>query len=1621
MTTRTAAAIGRLGEDLALGFFTACGYQLPRAAVPARRRRGRPHRRAAATLVVFVEVKTRGPGSWTPAHAAVTAAQLRRLRGAARAWLAEQPAAAASPTCAATWSRCSSAARVAASSCGTSRPSADRPAGLTSRARARRRRGVARGPRKTRWPRPRPRVMLAAGRHCIWPPDGGHPPPVSRRRPGGMNYWHILEEARTALAAGRYRDAEEQYEAAIAARTRSPRRVFFTETSVDLARRLTDAVRAASGPTPTAGRWERAVEALRARFRRRAPRRPSRAPCAPPTCAPRTTPSATSPCSPPASTWSSPAASRRATPAGGGAAGEGAAAHGPPHGPRLRPRSPARRPAAHARRIVSGWPAPATRCWSTRPPATATSASRPHAWARTLLDLLAPAYFPDADPRGRPPLVDRHAQRPPSRRPARDPRAVTTNASRAPSSRRPRAAAARARCVETARQRHRRPISPCRTIARRAPCSPRREDAEPGTPAYERLAQARAVLDHRHPRGPGLGVGVHRRRRPRAPGAVVGRMPARRRRRGARARTRSRCAICWRRSGAAPLGRARRRRRLSPRRWARRPVRSGAGAAALGAAGTARCPRDPLTPQTSWRLALARSGPWRDDWRPGRGHPLLTPPGRRRSARRAARRRSSRRWRRVCSGWPACVASTRPTRPCGPGSANSGGAAMRAAAFIHDCAVLDSPAKRSLDEGFAAWTLPLLWTRPDPLPASAARDDEADRPDLAGNDVTVVNTGRPGRPSPPGADATAAGASCWTASSAPTELGEIAREAYGPVTLVPGRRRRARPRRGPGLARRTGAHAARGRRRAAGGGPLDAPGGEPQRRPARRAGGCGRARAAYTRCYDLYAEAVARLPREAPRGRRRRRGTGWGAQFAQRVRKSGLVAGAVDDLPEDPAALDAVWGVFEGSDASWVFLDSAAIHWQLWRRDPGLPARLHARLVSARPAARVGRRRAAASWPPTSRRASTACSRRTAGRTTSILRDDAAPRLRLAARGPVPGARLLATESWCAPLQHLATATATRDAGPRRRQRRRRATSGAGPQPSVRRGRLATVISAREIGFASADRHALVVPRLACFDDPAAAAPVADGGHGRRRGARRTPAAARPRRRARILASLEVNALLAAPVAVVEILDGRWWRRLPAGPRTRPRRPRRFGGAAEVVDLPSGDATTDLGVGGRDVAGRARVRRRLRRAAAGPGRRRDEPVPGVHLHAGDGGAGVERPRALAAARLGGRRADRTAAPVGETPPAGAAEVVAVMGCPGRAMPGVGDDGDARGAPAARLQWLRPRDIARAERDAAAALQPDAVLVTDLGAWLPGAVPRDDDTAHALRWLAGLRRPLGRPRAARISRRPGRDFLAGRLGAAAAARARRIPAAGANCGAATCCGPSRSCPHCGHASARGGRSRLRRLRLRLRGRRGLAPALRARTGIDRGAALTWRGSGISAAIAPWISGPPRRSSTSESWRSRVGHGADRSRPGRDVDPGRRAPLAVAAARPRALRRATARTSVRVGAPPAPGGILAAGPGRLAAAAGAAVRRRRSGRGARAATNPTATRRLLRLLRDHGEMPSPRPIATSGRAACAARPCCRCTAWPGSAASIRPPSRAAWRPCAGRRASPAWVAR
>jgi putative endonuclease len=84
----SAAALGRLGEDLALQFLLAHGFVC----------RGRRWRRgggeidlvvARRDLLVFVEVKTRGPGSLGRAVESVHPAQVQRLRRLARRWCHE--------------------------------------------------------------------------------------------------------------------------------------------------------------------------------------------------------------------------------------------------------------------------------------------------------------------------------------------------------------------------------------------------------------------------------------------------------------------------------------------------------------------------------------------------------------------------------------------------------------------------------------------------------------------------------------------------------------------------------------------------------------------------------------------------------------------------------------------------------------------------------------------------------------------------------------------------------------------------------------------------------------------------------------------------------------------------------------------------------------------------------------------------------------------------------------------------------------------------------------------------------------------------------------------------------------------------------------------------------------------------------------------------------------------------------------------------------------------------------------------------------------------------------------------------------------------------------------------
>ncbi|HOX26790.1 MAG TPA: hypothetical protein PLL30_06375 [Candidatus Krumholzibacteria bacterium] len=794
---------------------------------------------------------------------------------------------------------------------------------------------------------------------------------------------------------------------------------------------------------------------------------------------------------------------------------------------------------------------------------------------------------------------------------------------------------------------------------------------------------------------------------------------------------------------------------------------------------------EPLLPEAGWnddlahRLALARSGAWRDGWRAEVGHPLLEPlgqDGRMRPAQATLTPalETGLLWLAVLHRVDAADPALR---------AGLGELARRgdpAAEFVYECAVLGAPDKAATDANFAAWTVPLLWTRPDPLSARRPGDaDAVEREDLAGQAVAVVTTGRPGRV----LAAWGPGERRWRfVLDRLDRLGELqrqVRESYGPVTVVP-----------PGgevhdldaalrLLDDLAAEAAAGAAdplalchwirlvETHNGDLLD----NRVLRP-RPAGACP--------LYDRYAARVAALPRR-PAGVADTGGEGsWSAQYAQRVRRSGVVAGLVDDLPAHAGTLDAVWGVYDGSDASWVFLDSAAVHWRLHRRDPGSPASLHALLVSR------GRRHLSLIGSPGLLREELAAWFDAIlsgyGRPYHLdLGDRRSPRLRLAGAGPLPDARLAPGAGHVAALQHL------RAAGAETVVRAGRDPAEAAFWRDAATGVFGPVGWRLGQPEASAAGARLVVHRLESLDDDAPPLALID-----------TPAswqAADRDRRQRLLlrrrlAALETGALMAEPVAAVDVLDGRWWRLLEAADAPPPAT-RTDGAALEIIDLAAavaGEAARPLQ---RSVAAWHA------RAGAQPGDVPGWAGPALGDAAAVDAAGVfvhlapaaDRWRDLAADLLRRWEAGEPVARllvVGDSPPAGAAAIVAVCGAAGASSLAPAETG-----PFGPLVWARPADLLACLGEGTPLPACERALVLDLETYLP---PASATGARLLNWLAAGR--IGRLDLAGAPLSPAwRQFLADRFGA-------QSPPAATEPGGWTVLRrgevphPHRLCPQCG---------------------------------------------------------------------------------------------------------------------------------------------------------------------------------------------------------------------------------
>ncbi len=369
-------------------------------------------------------------------------------------------------------------------------------------------------------------------------------------------------------------------------------------------------------------------------------------------------------------------------------------------------------------------------------------------------------------------------------------------------------------------------------------------------------------------------------------------------------------------------------------------------------------PTSGLDPEALLRIGMGETAAWRSSWHPDHGHVHLEPPKR---STLVDSWQGGPAGASLATGLLLLAMQSRlaTADPClRAGIRHLAKRGDPASSFIYEFLTVGSEASSAVDSSFEPWTLPLLWTRPDPFgwtSQGSARADSAfpaadalARPDLGRNDLAIVSTGDP-----------AAVVAAWGNGRQKwrivldrldrlDSLSRVAGGAIGPVTLIP----------------RSGkVH------------DLDAALElleqmlDPENRPLGAVDGLLpifhwmrlvethngdlldfqdiRPRATEDiPLYGQYQDLVQKLSCEEPRLVGDRPKESWASQFSQRVRKAGFVAGMVDSLVADPSRLDSLWGVFEGSDASWVFLDSAAIHWSLLSRETSGIQELHSLLHS---------------------------------------------------------------------------------------------------------------------------------------------------------------------------------------------------------------------------------------------------------------------------------------------------------------------------------------------------------------------------------------------------------------------------------------------------------------------------------------------------------------------------------------------------------------------------------------------------------------------------------------------------------------------------------------------------
>jgi len=753
-------------------------------------------------------------------------------------------------------------------------------------------------------------------------------------------------------------------------------------------------------------------------------------------------------------------------------------------------------------------------------------------------------------------------------------------------------------------------------------------------------------------------------------------------------------------------------------------------------------PASGLVPSALLKLAMAETGPWRTGWRPALGHEWLEPPHSSSSIDT---------WQQG----PAAQAlqagllmlAVRSRIAVADISLRAGLGEMakrgdRAAAFLYGFLTLKSETERVLDATFEAWTLPLLWTRADPFGWSGAAEtspggvltDYDIRPDLGRNDLTIVTTGNASAVLAAWGDGNQKWRVVLDRMDRLETLTQVASGVVGPVTLIPAGGRVHSLSAALQLLEellesdRTGDEGLLGifhwirLVESHNGDLLDFL----QVRP--------RARGAiqlYERYSGMIANLVTEEPCLAPDGSVDTTTLStWGGQFSQRVRKAGLVAGTVDHLGTDPQIIDSLWGVFEGSDAAWVFLDSAAVHWTLHERSAFGIQELHTLLQS-----RGGRHLSvlsAAQWQRVELEELLETWLAAFGSAYCLsLTDTRAPTLRLVDRGAIPESVHLAAEELTSQVAWIEQQFGADGPGVVRVPQSGRAAIF---WQDIRSGELP--IGGDDWHYQAADHlleHAagadevLVVPVLQSLatgeppvarqDSPASWA-EAD--------VERTDYFAWRRR----LCALELAALLAGPWQRVDILDTRWWRLLSgldgaqaSGGKRRSWNGERAArlatdGAARTFDFPS-TGLTHFG----------QVEDWLRRQTKAPlsSKKAASVAAGVTLLLGD--HHEKWLTLLVGVATSWERGDlaQYVLYVGDIIPAGATDIVTAGYAGGCSV--------WRGAAEAKfpapILWVQPDDMSdSALRRFLDDFPPDSIVADDLAHWLPGTGDNTPEIAQA---------------------------------------------------------------------------------------------------------------------------------------------------------------------------------------------------------------------------------------------------------------------------------------------------